>query len=112
MLEPTNTNGIIDVLTGADGVPLVDFHFQPAVAGIIAEVEKLSDQDIKFVVNTHVHPDHIGGNSLLSDYGVTIVAHDLVRLQILEELRIPCRAAPSFRCLLSPLKRFLLSARR
>ena len=112
MLEPTNTNGISCVLAGGEGVLLVDVHFQSAVAEIIAEVEKLSDQDIKFVVNTHVHPDHICGNSLLSDYGVTIVAHDLVRLQILEELRIPRRAAPSFRCLLSPLKRFLLSARR
>lgn len=91
MLEPVNTNGNIGVLTGADGVLLVDSHYQPAVAEIIAEVEKLSDQDIKFVVNTHVHPDHIGGNSLLADYGVTIVAHDLVRVQMLEELRTPRR---------------------
>jgi cyclase len=96
MLEPANTNGNIGVLTGADGVLLVDSHFQPAVAEIISEVEKLSDQDIKFVVNTHVHPDHIGGNSLLADYGVTIVAHDLVRMQMLEELRIPRRGGTFF----------------
>jgi len=89
MLEPINTNGNAGVFVGDDAVLLVDSHFQPAVPQLLEEVGEISDQSIEFVINTHVHPDHIGGNSLLADYGVTIVAHDTVRLQMLEELRIP-----------------------
>ena len=96
MLEPANTNGNVGVLVGDDGVLLVDSHFQPAVAEILSEVGKLTNEGVKFVVNTHVHPDHIGGNSLLADYGVTIVAHDQVRMQMLEELRIPRRGGTFF----------------
>ena len=91
MLEPANTNGNVGVMVGDDGVLLVDSHFQPAVPQLLEEVAALTDEDIKFLVNTHIHPDHIGGNSLLADYGVTIVAHDLVRVQMLKELRIPRR---------------------
>lgn len=91
MLEPANTNGNVGVMVGEDGVLLVDSHFQPAVPQLLEEVAALTDEDIKFLVNTHIHPDHIGGNSLLADYGVTIVAHDLVRVQMLKELRVPRR---------------------
>jgi cyclase len=89
MLEPINTNGNVGVFVGEDAVLLVDSHFQPSVPQLLDEIGEMSDQEIEFVINTHVHPDHIGGNSLLADYGVTIVAHDTVRLQMLEELRIP-----------------------
>ena len=89
MLEPANTNGNVGVMIGEDGVLLVDSHFQPSVGELLQEVGELTDEDINFVINTHVHPDHIGGNSLLADYGVTIVAHDSVRLKMLSQLRIP-----------------------
>ena len=64
MLEPANTNGNVGVMVGDDGVLLVDSHFQPAVQ-LLEEVAALTDEDVKFLVNTHIHPDHIGGNSLL-----------------------------------------------
>ena len=91
ILEPANTNGNVGVMMGDDGVLLVDSHFQPGVPQLLEEVAALTDEDIKFLVNTHIHPDHIGGNSLLADYVATIVAHDLVRVQMLKELRIPRR---------------------
>ena len=91
MLEPANTNGNVGVMMGDDGVLLLDSYFQPAVPKLLQEVAALTDEDFKFLVNTHIHPDHIGGNSLLADYGVTIVAHDLVRVQMLKEPRIPRR---------------------
>lgn len=96
MLEPVNTFGNIGVFAGDEGVLLVDSHFQPAVGELLAEVEQISSSEVKFLINTHVHPDHIGGNGLLADYGVTVVAHDLVRLQMLSELRTPRRGG-SFR---------------
>ena len=91
MLEPANTNGNVGIMVGNDGVLLVDSHFQPAVPQLLEEVAALTDEDIKFLVNPHIHPDHVVGNGLLADYGVIIVAHELVRVQTLRELRIPRR---------------------
>ncbi len=96
MLEPVSTMGNVGVFAGEDGVLLIDSHFQPAVAELLDHVARISDAEVKFLVNTHVHPDHIGGNGVLADYGVTIIAQDDVRLKMLSELRIP-RAGGIFR---------------
>ncbi|MCG8415630.1 MAG: MBL fold metallo-hydrolase, partial [Pseudomonadales bacterium] len=96
MLEPANTMGNVGVFAGEDGVLLVDSHFSFSVAELLGEIEKISDEEVRFLVNTHVHPDHISGNGVLADYGVTIVAQDDVRLRMLSELRIP-RAGGLFR---------------
>ena len=96
MLEPVSTMGNVGVFAGEDGVLLIDSHFQPAVAELLDHVARISDSEVKFLVNTHVHPDHIGGNGVLADYGVTIIAQDDVRLKMLSELRIP-RAGGIFR---------------
>lgn len=96
MLEPANTMGNVGVFAGEDGVLLVDSHFSFSVAELLGEIEKISDQEVRFLVNTHVHPDHISGNGVLADYGVTIVAQDDVRLRMLSELRVP-RAGGLFR---------------
>ncbi|MCY4356361.1 MAG: MBL fold metallo-hydrolase [Gammaproteobacteria bacterium] len=91
MLEPANTFGNVGVFAGDDGVLIIDSHFQPAVGELLNQVAKISTAEVRFLVNTHVHPDHIGGNGLLADYGVTVVAHNSVRLAMLSELRIPRR---------------------
>ena len=54
--------GTISMLTGPDGVLLVDGQFAPLTEKIVAAIKKLSDQPIRYVVNTHVHGDHTGGN--------------------------------------------------
>ena len=51
----------------------------------------LTDESIRFLINTHIHPDHIGANAELADHGVLIFAHDLVREQMLDRIRIPRR---------------------
>ncbi len=91
MLEPANTMGNVGVFVGDDGVLLVDSHFSFSVAELLGEIRKISDKEVRFLVNTHVHPDHISGNGVLADYGVTVIAHDDVRLRMLSELRIPRR---------------------
>ena len=91
MFEPANTNGNPGALVGDDGILLIDSHFDFSVEDLVASLGEVSDQEINFVVNTHVHPDHIGGNNKLAAYGVTILAHDSVRLQMLEDIRIPRR---------------------
>jgi len=70
--------GNIGISTGEDGVFMVDDQFAPLTDRIIAAVAKLSDQPVRFVINTHWHFDHTGGNENLGKEGVVIVAHDNV----------------------------------
>src|SRR5262245_19948406 len=81
----------VAAFVGPDGVLLVDSLFDPLADRLVAAVRQVSDQQIRFLINTHVHPDHIGGNKPLADRGVLIFAHDNVRLRTLEELRFPRR---------------------
>ncbi len=52
--------GTIGVLSGPDGVFLVDTQFAPLTGKIVAAVKQISPNPIRFVVNTHVHGDHTG----------------------------------------------------
>src|ERR1700682_3625113 len=54
--------GTIGILTGPDGVFMVDTQFAPLSDKIAAAIRKVSNGPIRFVVNTHVHGDHTGGN--------------------------------------------------
>ena len=71
--------GNIGVSVGEDGVFLIDDQFAPLTDKIVVAVRKLSDKPIKFVLNTHWHGDHTGGNENLGRQGSIIVAHDQVR---------------------------------
>src|SRR5690242_20964847 len=53
--------GTVSVLTGPDGVLLVDSQFAPLTEKLAAAVKAVSDQPIRFLVNTHVHGDHTRG---------------------------------------------------
>ena len=54
--------GNVTVQIGPDGVLLVDTEFEPLVTKLMAEIRKLSDGPIRYILNTHVHGDHVGGN--------------------------------------------------
>ena len=70
--------GNIGVSAGEDGVFMIDDQFAPLTGKITAAVAALSDQPIRFLVNTHWHYDHSGGNENLGNQGVLIMAHDNV----------------------------------
>ena len=70
--------GNIGVSAGEDGVFMIDDQFAPLTEKIVTAIAALSDQPIRFLVNTHWHYDHTGGNENLGNRGVLIVAHDNV----------------------------------
>ena len=71
--------GNIGVSVGEDGVFMIDDQYAPLTEKIQAAVKKLSEKPIRFVLNTHWHGDHTGGNENLGKAGTLIVAHDNVR---------------------------------
>ena len=70
--------GNIGVSVGEDGVFMIDDQFAPLTEKITAAIAALTDQPIRFLINTHWHYDHSGGNENLGKQGVLIVAHDNV----------------------------------
>lgn len=81
--------GNIGVSVGDDGVFLIDDQFAPLSEKIIAAIREISDKPIRFVINTHWHGDHTGGNENLGREGATIVAHENVRKRLSSEQSIP-----------------------
>jgi glyoxylase-like metal-dependent hydrolase (beta-lactamase superfamily II) len=71
--------GNIGVSVGDDGVFVIDDQYAPLTPKIVAAIKTLTDKDLKFLVNTHHHGDHTGGNANMKKLGATIIAHDNVR---------------------------------
>jgi glyoxylase-like metal-dependent hydrolase (beta-lactamase superfamily II) len=74
--------GNIGVSYGEDGTVLIDDQFAPLTPKIQAAVAALGAQPVKFLVNTHWHYDHSGGNENLGKAGAVIMAHDNVRVRM------------------------------
>ena len=77
--------GNIGVFIGKDGTLMIDDQFAPLSNKINGAIKTLSPNDIRFLVNTHLHGDHSGGNENFKQMGVTIVAHDMVRERMTKE---------------------------
>jgi cyclase len=71
--------GTIGALVGPDGVFLVDSQFAPLTDKIVAAVKQITDRPIRFLVNTHQHGDHTGGNENFAKLGVTLISRDELR---------------------------------
>jgi cyclase len=71
--------GTIGVLAGPDGVLMVDSQFAPLTEKIVAAVRNISPGRIRFLINTHVHGDHTGGNENFAKLGVTLLSREQLR---------------------------------
>ncbi|MEP0263621.1 MBL fold metallo-hydrolase [Dokdonia sp.] len=78
----TGAGGNIGVSIGDEGVFMIDDQFAPLSEKIQSAIKKISDKPIKFLVNTHFHGDHSGGNANFEASGTMIVAHDNVRKRL------------------------------
>jgi cyclase len=74
--------GTISMLAGPDGVLLVDSQFAPLTDKLVAAIRKISDRPIRFLVNTHLHGDHVGGNENFARLGVTIFSREQLRARL------------------------------
>jgi cyclase len=73
------------LLVGDDRVVLIDDGMAPISADLVATVAELSDRPIDFIVNTHVHGDHVGSNATLAEDGALIFAHRNIRKRLVED---------------------------
>ena len=74
--------GNIGLSVGEDGAFLVDDQFAPLTEKILTAIAAVTDQRVHFVLNTHWHGDHTGGNENFGKAGALIVAHDNVRKRV------------------------------
>jgi cyclase len=77
--------GNIGLSYGEDGNVLVDDQYAPLTDKILAAIATLDPDPVRFVVNTHWHGDHTGGNEAMGKRGAVILAHDNVRARMSTE---------------------------
>lgn len=77
MLE--GAGGNLGLSVGADGAVLIDDQFAELTDKIRAAIAKVTDKELRYVINTHWHDDHTGGNENFGKVGAVVVAHENVR---------------------------------
>jgi len=82
LYELEGQGGNITVSVGADGILLVDSQWAPLHQKIMDAVRKISQQPIRFLIDTHYHGDHTDGNALMAKAGATIVGHENLRKRL------------------------------
>lgn len=81
----TGAGGNIGVSIGDDAVFVVDDQYAPLTPKILAAIAQLTNKPVRFIVNTHWHGDHTGGNEAMGKTGALIVAQDNVRRRMSSE---------------------------
>jgi len=85
MLEGANGfSSNMGLLVGDERVVLIDDGMAPITADLVATVDELAGRPIDFIVNTHIHGDHVGSNATLAENGAVIFAHDNIRKRLVE----------------------------
>ena len=74
--------GNVGFFVAPDAVAVVDSQFKDIAPGIVRQIQKVTDKPIKYLVNTHHHGDHVGGNEIFRPFSM-IIAHDNVRKRML-----------------------------
>ena len=95
--------GRIGVLAGPDGIFMVDAQYAQITDKVVAAIRKISPEPIRFLVNTHVHPDHTAGNANFVKMGALLFAREELREEMLRpparrgQTRRPRVIRPGFR---------------
>src|SRR5215471_3777244 len=80
--HPDAAGGLVGVLVGPDGIFMVDSQYAQVSEKLLAAIKKISPEPIRFMANTHIHPDHTAGNPFFGKLGVVIFAREELREQM------------------------------
>ena len=103
---PGRTGGAIGVLTGADGIFLVDATFGPLTGKVTGAIKTFSNEPIRYLVNTHPHGDHTGGNANFAKMGATILGRREMRTDLMAQKGFDEAGLPTF-IFTSPLRLYM-----
>src|SRR5579859_827193 len=84
--HPEAAGGRIGVLVGSEGVFMVDGTYEPLADKVTAAIKKVTPGPIRFLIDTHYHPDHTGGNPVFARLGAVVFAREETRRHLLEPL--------------------------
>src|SRR5215468_4060548 len=90
--HPDGAGGRIGVLAGPDGVFMVDSQYAQIADKVLAAVRRIDSGPIRFLVNTHIHPDHTAGNAAFARLGAVLLAREELRAGM---ARPPAANAPA-----------------
>jgi len=77
--HPDGAGGRIGVLAGPDGIFMVDSQYAQIADRVVAAVRRIDPGPIRFLVNTHIHPDHTAGNAAFAKLGAVLLAREELR---------------------------------
>jgi cyclase len=77
--------GNVGISAGKDGLYIIDDQVEPVTDQLLKAIRKISNKPIRFVINTHYHDDHTGGNETIGGTGSVIIAHDNIRKRMTTE---------------------------
>lgn len=77
--HPDGAGGRIGILTGPDGIFMVDSQYEQVTAKVMAAIRKISQEPIRYLTNTHLHVDHTGGNGNIVKQGALLLAREELR---------------------------------
>jgi len=77
--------GNIGISTGEDGLYIIDDQVRPVTGQLLEAIRKVSNKPIRFVINTHYHADHTGGNEAIGKTGALIIAHDNIHKRMISK---------------------------
>ncbi|SRX72191.1 MBL fold metallo-hydrolase [Aequorivita antarctica] len=86
--------GNIGLSFGNDGIFMIDDQFAEDIEQIQNDIKEVSDKPVRFLVNTHFHGDHIGGNAAMAQTGTVIFSQENVRNRIQEMIRKETKKIP------------------
>jgi len=85
--HPDAAGGLVGVLAGSDGIFMVDAQYAQVSEKLLATIKQISPAPIRFMANTHIHPDHTAGNPFFGKMGVVIFAREELREQMVRPPR-------------------------
>src|SRR5499427_5701458 len=92
--HPDGAGGRIGILTGPDGIFMVDAQYLQIGDKVLAAIRKIDQGPIRFLVNTHIHGDHTAGNATFAKLGAVLIAREELREGLERQPAGPAGAPP------------------